>query len=117
MAVSKGSKILNFECKSAWYNATIVFHCLCICYSFTTYCLQQASSKCLQIFKNSSKSWIFIKNIFKPFEKRLRKIVISGELDLCEKTLLILNFISEIKMELLLPISKRTLLTFTVTNG
>ena len=63
---------------------------------------------------------VFVENIFKPFEKRLRKIIISEQLDLCEKALLILNFISEIKMELFLRISKRTtrfFQTFTVTNG
>ena len=62
----------------------------------------------MPIWKNPSKSWIFIENIFKPFEKRLRKSIISAQLDLCEKVLLILNFISEIKMKLLLPISRRT---------
>ena len=46
-----------------------------------------------------------MKNILKPFERRLRKSIISGQLDLCEKALLILYFISEVKMELLLPIS------------
>ena len=70
-------------------------------------CNKRVVSAC-RFGKIPSKSWIFIKNIFKPFEKRLRKSIISAQLDLCEKALLILNFISEIKMELLLPISRRT---------
>ena len=84
-------------------------HLLLACYLLSV----ASGSKYLQIFKNSIKSWIFIENIFKPFEKRLRKIIISLQLDLCEKTLLILNFISEIKIELLLPISKRTTWSFS----
>ena len=50
----------------------------------------------------------FHQKYFEPFDKRLRKSIISAQLDLFEKALLILNFISEIKMELLLPISRRT---------
>ena len=55
MAVSKERKISKFEWKSTCYDATIVFHCLCICYSFATYCLLQVGSKCLQILKSPSK--------------------------------------------------------------